>query len=135
MIVLFSLFLTQAQIVIELRDVLYTANETLLCEKVIEVYNTTAPDGYCSDADNIRPSVFGGAMRVVRLQNITMSEVLVSFPTTLNTTLYEASFFPDNRGTVPLVSNLLVLYGLAVGVLVVNFVAYAGTGMWIYCNR
>ncbi len=111
LLLLLITFSVRAQVVIELSDVLYTANLTVLCQAVIAEYAISLPSDtatsaeYCTDTSRVSPRVFSKNMEIVIMEGVTMSQDVVAFPTDLNTALTEVSFFPGGTGTIPLVSK------------------------------
>jgi hypothetical protein len=133
-VLLFVLWMgcAQADIVIELKDVLYTADVTVLCQAVVDLYDTSPDSFLCSDTTKIFPKVFGQQLHVVILTGVNLDELVTTEPPDLNDALTTAHFFPDSRGIVKTVGSLQDTTRLVALVGATHFVGIACIGYWVY---
>lgn len=133
-LLLFLLFtnIVKADISVQLHNVLYTANGTLLCEKIIETYQTTGNVSFCATETNLPRYIYGLTLNSLHLKGIHMTELISAFPSSLNTSLHSEDFFPGGVGEVTLVTNRVILLQLVIGVLFANFITSFGIALISY---
>lgn len=131
-------FATQAEIVIELSNVLYTADVEVLCEEVMDYYSIALPTThatvqlFCADTDQVSVYTYAKNLELVFLNDVTMTVTVSSFPTELNANLAEKSFFPLSTGSVPLISDRLKTQWLVRIVILLQWIVFITSGWFVY---
>jgi len=116
---------TRADIVVEMSDVLYTANTTLLCMAVVGNLTTGVAIDICSVPENCDAQV-----ECTTLERLVIKGVMrtgfdqYTFPVVLNQVLTTDGFFPNGVGQVTIVTNKIQFIALFICVMLTAFFVF-----------
>jgi hypothetical protein len=126
------------EIVIELDNVLYTADVSVLCGEIMDYYSIALPSThstvelFCADTDQVSVYTYNKNLELVFLNDVTMTVTVSSSPDEVNENLRLKSFFPLGVGSVPLVSDRLKTQWLVRIVIALQWVVFITSGWFVY---